>query len=374
VVCRQYAPVSGRGITLRSSRLAAVRWPGASAPRASQVHVSVRSARGGRERLSERTLGRRFGRNAPREITARWTFDRRVDKLINLEKYSHVKQTFGYFAVGFVLMGVTGLIHGYRVVHSPEAIAAVAVRAIRPETFGNAKFFVYRVSGRVKYRWNVDSHHLEKFNTLAELKTETAFDRLFAVPLSQAQILTFAGGGAATWKLKDLLSTGDATTKRNIIASMLGGISGYLVGYKIGSSTLPAVDSEEVRRSLSEEKFWNAHANDMYLAMLLQFHVTASHIANGDARRNVQEYIEMLAYSWERSGRIEPEHVAALSTLYEKFQRGNALNPELKATPWWLTWWFTLGSVAVAVILCLAIATVNQRRSKRGVPLVVIAR
>src|SRR5438128_9649497 len=45
------------GLTLRSSRRAAVRWPGAEAPRATQVQVSVRPARGGRARLSERTMG-----------------------------------------------------------------------------------------------------------------------------------------------------------------------------------------------------------------------------------------------------------------------------------------------------------------------------
>jgi len=44
---------SDRDTTLRSSRLAAVRWPGASAPRASRVHVSVWPAREGRDRLSE---------------------------------------------------------------------------------------------------------------------------------------------------------------------------------------------------------------------------------------------------------------------------------------------------------------------------------
>src|SRR5437660_1413554 len=43
------------GPTLRSSRLAAVRWLGAEAPRASEVQVSVLSEREGRERLSERT-------------------------------------------------------------------------------------------------------------------------------------------------------------------------------------------------------------------------------------------------------------------------------------------------------------------------------
>jgi hypothetical protein len=44
-------------LTLRSRRHAAVRWPGASAPHASKVHVVVWPARGGRVRLSERTLG-----------------------------------------------------------------------------------------------------------------------------------------------------------------------------------------------------------------------------------------------------------------------------------------------------------------------------
>src|ERR1041385_1625928 len=52
------AQMPKRRPTLRSSRLAAVRRSGASAPRASQVQVSVWSAREGRERLSERTLAR----------------------------------------------------------------------------------------------------------------------------------------------------------------------------------------------------------------------------------------------------------------------------------------------------------------------------
>src|SRR5438477_2607479 len=47
------------GLTLRSSRLAAVRWLGAEAPRASRVPLSVWPAGEGRERLSERTLGAR---------------------------------------------------------------------------------------------------------------------------------------------------------------------------------------------------------------------------------------------------------------------------------------------------------------------------
>src|SRR5437762_132833 len=55
---------STNGLTLRSRRHAAVRWSGASAPRASRVHVAVWSARGGRVRLSERTLG---GPNMGRE-------------------------------------------------------------------------------------------------------------------------------------------------------------------------------------------------------------------------------------------------------------------------------------------------------------------
>ena len=58
---RRDRPSTDRGLTLRSSRLAAVRWSGASAPRASQLQVSVWSAREGRERLSERTLGRAKG-------------------------------------------------------------------------------------------------------------------------------------------------------------------------------------------------------------------------------------------------------------------------------------------------------------------------
>src|SRR5262245_23586544 len=46
------------GLTLRSSRRAAVRWLGAEAPRALQLQVSVWPAREGRARLSERTLDR----------------------------------------------------------------------------------------------------------------------------------------------------------------------------------------------------------------------------------------------------------------------------------------------------------------------------
>ena len=49
----------GRGTTLHSSRPRAVRWLGASAPRASWIRVSVWPAREGTWRLSERTLCRR---------------------------------------------------------------------------------------------------------------------------------------------------------------------------------------------------------------------------------------------------------------------------------------------------------------------------
>src|SRR5258705_4856 len=58
VAPRQRIARGSGGLTLRSRRHAAVPWPGASAPPALQVHVAVWSARGGRVRLSERTLGR----------------------------------------------------------------------------------------------------------------------------------------------------------------------------------------------------------------------------------------------------------------------------------------------------------------------------
>ena len=54
---------SDRGLTLRSSRPRAVRWPGASAPRASWVQLSVWPARGGTRSAERKNVGRKLRRS-----------------------------------------------------------------------------------------------------------------------------------------------------------------------------------------------------------------------------------------------------------------------------------------------------------------------
>jgi hypothetical protein len=284
----------------------------------------------------------------------------------------------GFFGVAFILMTITGYVSGSRAMHGAPMTVATAIRAVTIETDGLTTYFVYRQRSQVRFKWDVEHN---RFITVPNSDALSAALRpSLPFPLSGSHIVYFAGGSAATWKLKDLLSVGNAATKRDILASILGSISGYALGYKLATLRLPHPDSDEVARIAAEPTFWSANEARIFFAAWKPVYLRAGLMKEADPARMAEaELMRILDGLDMNDGGVTAADISALVEVEASVGTADVkpLFDPLANMPWWLSWWFIvpciLGSAAICMVAAHVVELLQEHRKRlEQKPLIII--
>jgi hypothetical protein len=110
--------------------------------------------------------------------------------------------------------------------------------------------------------WDVDSKKLtagDRFylDEFSEMVRDE--HRLLPFPVSPSLVLSFLGGSSGAWGIRDLMKYSEEAESshfQNLVAAILGGLSGYPIGYRAAMLGFPRCDSPKLFNLLRDPSKW----------------------------------------------------------------------------------------------------------------------
>ena len=200
------------------------------------------------------------------------------------------------FVIFFAGMSFLGYRQGESFISQPGAVERMAFSRIRIANQDSQFYFVYRTSEKELFQFDVDRNKLN-ISALesAQIGVAPEGPQLRAFILSDPSVPGVMGGVTLglTVKdiiskptiLKDLLAKESQVRRKQIVAGILGTVSGYWVGYTYATrNALPAQDSEIVMSILRDEKKWVAQKRGVYTNILFNLQYQTSKLEDSDLR------------------------------------------------------------------------------------------
>jgi len=141
-----------------------------------------------------------------------------------------MKKYIPIFAVSFALFFVAGLVRGCGGRTNTAVLAVMILKRTEVVPHDNGIFLEFGSDPTV-WRFDVDTNEPEFLDLTDPVK------HLYGPYDNISSDATLALLGAAGWKLKDVIAVSSLHKRdvRSIVVSVIGGLSGYLAGYYVGS-------------------------------------------------------------------------------------------------------------------------------------------
>lgn len=271
------------------------------------------------------------------------------------------------FCLAFAAMATLGFVRGRSDLRKPDYLrnvilshVDVLVKQGTLEKKGQCEL-IYRSRNQILYRFDVAENSLTNTAEATRAELEKGFESRIKFPLDESFILTLFGGSTAGFTLKGAMSGGQG--KRRIVAAILGGVTGFSVGYKVATYLAPGPESEMVLEIVKNEQEWRKIEREYFTLILgrafrIAGFIKDKEVAEGFKRRAVA--IRHLSKAEEDVGAVE--FVMAANLFNEV---GAHLSDDLKKldeTPWWLSWWWISCCMIVACAAFMAISHLWQHK------------
>lgn len=280
-----------------------------------------------------------------------------------------MKSVISVFLIAFLLFGTIGFIKGREYANRPEFLRDIAFKYVVPimkkasKNERGAFLLVCRYKDKVLYEFNTESNSLQpsptaKFHALRDYEDyEDALD----YPIDKIMIYALIGGPTAGFSIKSVLSAG-SSKKKEKLAAILGGISGYTFGYKLGIGKTPNPTSKKIRVILDNEDEWKNYEPKFMEKIALQIFRIA-HLIKDKSESDKYKNIAVFHFNLpKKNPDIGPiDFYMATSDLNEAAKTVFADSQDVPdSTPFWLEWWW-VGFVAIIALLGL-IGIINWAR------------
>lgn len=263
------------------------------------------------------------------------------------------------FSFIFILFFVLGFIRGRSSVSSPDHLRDKIAGQLKYESYGKTEErdpygqLVCSVGDRT-YRFNLTTYELDPAaqGSAAEnqddpiLVTEfPADDRLVIYPLQE-------------------IAGGKHENNKYAFAAVVGGISGYSLGYKLATLGSPSIESDQARVLLEDQGNWGEYAERHYELITLRSYLLAKYIDDEQEKKDRKD-MSIFYYqagkkklSQNEGGgvqRLEMIDFYLATKHYNetaKLALSDVVGSEVQAydEPSWLSWWwFGIPGLLIAI-------------------------
>jgi hypothetical protein len=272
------------------------------------------------------------------------------------------------FFLAFLIFGAIGFFNARADVADPDYTreqifkdVELLLKPVATRTVKGPGEFVYRPGGHVLYRFDLETDRLSKSTYAERLELEQGFENPVKFPIRGALIIALLGGPTAGYTIKDLTALEELGKVKYVVAGILGGISGFTLGYKLGTLGSLSPESPEARSLLEDAKEWRKYKR-VYLKRVA-FRIYQCAIGIKEPKKS--EYYKSAAALFYRMSTNKAKEIApfdlfwAVDTLNAAGALVSAdLRKDLAASqntaPFWLSWWF-VGVIGVAAVIGIAI-------------------
>lgn len=221
-----------------------------------------------------------------------------------------MKILIALFLAAFAVFFGLGYMTGTKEAAAPEALMAAAFKPVRlvfkPPSGSQTGVveLVYQLNSKVLYRFDTDTDLLTSTDELAATLLQAGYSDYINFPTDASLIVTLLGGSTAGFALKDLIAESSKTRKKEVIATILGAISGYAAGYKLGLGTPPSPTSPATRKILSDGKAWIEYKKTYILLVVFRAFQAAS-LVSDEAEKEKLKGVAALSYRmWSGKSQI----------------------------------------------------------------------
>lgn len=275
------------------------------------------------------------------------------------------------YTSAFLIFGIIGFLSGHSDVSKSEFLEAQIFKHLElvilkgsPDRNRQVDL-VYRVDDAILYRFNVDSNELTPTADHARLELKEGFTPAVKFPLNETLLLSLLGGSTGGFTVKDVLK--NPKKKMNTLAAILGGLSGYSLGYKLGTTGAPLADSKEVRDILNEEENWIEIERKYAKLVVLKAFRAANQIKDEDV---AEKRKTMVAALWALLKNKKDLGAIDLIITTNKFNQTARLaagswsgsSPATETNPFWLSWWWIGGVVAILLSVFCSLLYIEHRK------------
>ena len=281
-----------------------------------------------------------------------------------------MKSLLACFSIAFVAFAVIGYSRGKSRSESHDLILTTILShldySVRTGD-GNRKgegYLLYVVDNQILFKYDVKTDALESTLHGAKLaiEMENGFESQVESPVTEDLIFALLGGSTAGFTLKDGIKT---KKKKHIVFALLGGLSGYSLGYKLGVSNVPAPDSDEILAYLNDSKNWIELERQFAFAVLNRSYTIAELSENKEEAKLRQDFAAVHYSKFKKKPNLEAEDLfIAARNLKSTIELVGTEKSEPPIQSWLSWWWIGLfvGLIFGAAI-CLLIH--EHRKTKR---------
>ena len=221
---------------------------------------------------------------------------------------------------------------------------------------------VYSVDDTILYRFDVRTNSLSPSKVAWELTLQDGFESPLDYPINGNVVVALLGGAAAGFTAKDALQS---SKKKHVVAAILGGISGYSLGFKLGSMRALPPDSKKVRDVLDNEDNW-LRLEKLYYERVVRQSYRAARMLKDTAQAGHHKASAVLLHRLgEGQDDLDPVDMLMATNQFNK--TASLVTEELRASlsreePFWLSfWWIGLLTALVIAGMALIVYCSNRR-------------
>jgi hypothetical protein len=280
----------------------------------------------------------------------------------------------------FLLFSAIGFMKGRKDVSSPQFLSQrlmsqIEVSSVKDKERNRPLYELnYRVHGKLHYRFNIDTNTLEKTEDVVIQELDRNTSSALTFPVDESVVTALIGGGGATagFTIKDIFAGKFGSKKQQILVGILGSVSGYFLGYKLGSYTAPGSDSPEVLDLIDSEAKWREIKKQQFLRIALRTFQLAHFLHDEKEREENKRAAALIYRKGEEIKDLNSGHYDLASWLYNKvanqasadlqmdFEKISELVPTHPI--FWLSWWW-LGTLLVIVFVIVSVCVWWTRRT-----------
>ncbi|MEA2603795.1 MAG: hypothetical protein QOF89_4787 [Acidobacteriota bacterium] len=271
------------------------------------------------------------------------------------------------FALAFLIFGGIGFFNARADVADPDYVREQAFKDVqlllRPasHTVKGVGEFVYRSDGHVLYRFDLETNRLSKSSYAERLELEQGFENPVKFPIRGSLLIALLGGPTAGYTIKDLTALENLGKVRYVLAGLLGGVSGFTLGYKLGTLRPLSPRSPELRALIEDEKEWRSYKSIYLKRVAFRIYQCALEIKEPKKR----EYYKVSASLFYRLSTSKTREITPLDLLWAVNTLNHAgalvsadfrrdLTSSQNSVPFWLSWWF-VGAIGAFALIGIAI-------------------
>ena len=277
---------------------------------------------------------------------------------------SIMKTVIGVFIVAFIVGMSIGYKHGIDYVNQDNILEKHAFSSISVISFDESSSPSLTRSLALVIYHEEKQLYIFKLETDELLAGEAALEGEIKNP---KPMWNSASGWAAiaaitgTVTLRELATKVDAKKKQSVIAAVVGGITGYGLGYKLATRRIPERNSPEIRAILEDPERWKKRKVTILKHQCLKLYRSAGNLKD---QEQAAKYKDLAAYLFNLPDKQDNKVYLTLFRSAHGLQLQIRKQAEMEAVnveeteettilPSWLSWWW-IGPLIGTGVLALA--------------------